>query len=63
MKEKTGIKTAFSLTRFMSLVFFYTSLHCTENKNLLKISLKISSVNVTKSAIFCGFGHIYRRNA
>ena len=24
--------------------------------------LKISSVNVTKSAAFCGFGHIYGRN-
>ena len=23
--------------------------------------LKISSVNVTKSAVFCGFGHIYWR--
>ena len=22
-------------------------------------SLRISSVNVTKSAVFCGFGHIY----
>ena len=24
--------------------------------------LRISSVNVTKSAVFCGFGHIYLRN-
>ena len=36
MKEKTGIKTAFSLTRFMSLVFFYTSLYYTENKDFIK---------------------------
>ena len=27
-----------------------------------KIPLKISSVNVTKSAGNCGFGHVYRRN-
>ena len=26
-------------------------------------SLRISSVNVTKSAVFCGFGHIYLRNS
>ena len=25
-------------------------------------SLRISSVNVTKSAVSCGFGHIYKRN-
>ena len=25
-------------------------------------ALIISSVNVTKSAVFCGFGHIYERN-
>ena len=25
----------------------------------IKFSLKISSVNMTKSAVFCGFGHIY----
>ena len=25
-------------------------------------SLRISSVNVTKSAVSCGFGHIYWRN-
>ena len=24
--------------------------------------LKISSINVIKSAVFCGFGHIYLRN-
>ena len=24
--------------------------------------LRISSVNMTKSAVFCGFGHIYWRN-
>ena len=33
-----------------------------ENKSLhlkMKFSLKISSVDVTKSAVSCGFGHIY----
>ena len=29
---------------------------CTEK---LSFPLRISSVNVTKSAVFCGFGHIY----
>ena len=29
--------------------------HCTKNE----VSLRISSVNVTKSAGNCGFGHIY----
>ena len=28
----------------------------------LKFSIRISSVNVTKSARYCGFGHIYWRN-
>ena len=28
----------------------------------LSFSLRISSVNVTKSAVSCEFGHIYRRN-
>ena len=28
----------------------------------LKFSLTIPSVNVTKYAVFCGIGHVYRRN-
>ena len=33
--------------------------HCTKNKAFL---LRIPSVNVTKSVVSCGFGHIYWRN-
>ena len=28
----------------------------------MKFSIKMSSVNATKSAVSCGFGHIYLRN-
>ena len=34
--------------------------HCTKKRSFL---LRISSVNVTKSAVSCGFGHIYWRNS
>ena len=40
--------------------------HCLITKNTarkIKCSLRISSVNVTKSAWNCGFGHVYCRNA
>ena len=39
--------------------------HCLIRKNTarkIKFSLRISSVNVTKAAWNCGFGHIYCRN-
>ena len=32
------------------------SKHCTKNGSF---PLRISSINVTKSAVSCGFGHIY----
>ena len=35
--------------------------HKTPHKNW-SFPLRISSVNVTKFAVFCGFGHIYWRN-
>ena len=35
----------------------YISLHKKSS-----FSLSISSVNLTKSTVFCGFGHIYLRN-
>ena len=36
-----------------------THIHCTKKWSF---PLRISSVNVTKSAVSCGFGHIYWRN-
>ena len=41
-----------------SVVEYY---YCTLHKEM-KLSLRISSVNVTKFAGNCGFGHIYWRN-
>ena len=37
--------------------------HCGDHTvQKVEFSIKISLVNVTKSSVFCGFGHIYRRN-
>ena len=41
------------------MVLFFENIHCTKNKNF---PLRISSVNVTKSAGYFGFGHICWRN-
>ena len=65
MKDKHGdwilnIKSCDLCIKFKHwaiLAFPFT--HCTKNKSFL---LRISSVNVTKSAVFCGFDHIYWRN-
>ena len=40
---------------------FYSGKHSTMHKKW-SFPLRISSVNVTKSAVSCGFGHIYWRN-
>ena len=34
----------------------------TEQKMIKNFRLRICPVNVTKFAVSCGFGHIYRRN-
>ena len=39
------------------LIFYFVSLH-----KKISFPLRISFVNVTKSAVSCEFGHIYRRN-
>ena len=51
----------FSLHRKLCSFLFQTRSECTAQK--WSFPLRISSVNVTKSAIFSGIGHIYWRNS
>ena len=46
-----------NLNKFLAIDFNEQTLHKKRN-----FPLRISSVNVTKSAVSCGFGHIYCRN-
>ena len=50
--------TGFKMYLQVFFTDFLRKCHCTKNE-----VLKISSVNVTKSAENCGFGHIYWRNS
>ena len=40
----------------------FSAYNITSTAQKMKFSIKYSSVNVTKSAVFCGFAHIYWGN-
>ena len=46
-----------NLNNFLTIDFNKQTLH-----KKLSFSLRISSINVTKFAVSCGFGHIYLKN-
>ena len=52
-----NISNANLLTDFSENIFFFLSLH-----EKWSFPLRRSSVNMTKPAVNCGFGHIYWRN-
>ena len=57
--------TPFSLSLIFSLLKGFTDIMKMEKNTQHKkwsFPLRISSVNVSKSAVSCGFGRIYRRN-
>ena len=54
----TSQKMKFSIKHFFRNVKLHFFVQCL----LQECSLRTSSINVTKSAGNCGFGHIYRRN-
>ena len=61
--KKILSKQFYRISKVMLLLLFAksqkTRSHFAQKWNF---SLRISSVNVTKSAVFCRFGHIYWRN-
>ena len=57
MIEFCFIVVMLSLNKFLTIYFNKQTLH-----KIWSFPLKISSVNVSKSAIYCGFDHIYWRN-
>ena len=60
-KKVDGVVMHAEINNLYTLTIVYVSRHVTLHKKW-SFPLKISSVNVTKSAISCGFGHIYWRN-
>ena len=51
--------------RLQKTTFFlrdHSSIHSCFTAQKMKFSIKVSSVNVTKPAVSCGFGHINLRN-
>ena len=55
----TLISTSFSIFNNSEKFSFLSVVYTVQKKNF---ALRISSVNMTKSAVSCGFGHIYWRN-
>ena len=67
MTEDTSVNQRYSV-QGEHLFFYYYNLHCNSlyirrfSVFFRSFPLRISSVKVTKSTIFCGFVHIYRGN-
>ena len=66
-KRKKGFNSGIQNEIFISLGASWNSLVnidiCFPLHKKWSFTLRISSINVTKSAVFCGFGHFYWRNS
>ena len=54
MNELCFTAVVLNFNKFLTIDFIKQTLH-----KKLSFPLRISSINVTKSAVSCGFGHIY----
>ena len=62
IKLKENKLVIFEFNNMHVALFCSGAMLCNLTAQNWSFSLRISSVNVTKSAVFCGFGHIYWRN-